>query len=109
MSPPTIRDHLKHAPGWLWADWHKCGCNKALPLYPCIARFGLDIELPDLRRKLRCLTCNEATSSFTLPTYGRGDAYRFPPMDRVPEALRGFARIDPGHLPAPMRGLELSA
>lgn len=109
MPAPTIRDHLKVMPGWVWACRSGCGCIKAVPLYPIIARYGLDITLTEARLRMRCGVCGEPPESFSLSTYGRADAYRFPPLERVPAALRGFARIDPSYIPAPLRAVARRA
>lgn len=93
-NPQTLRDHLKHFPGWIWVqrdrkDW-------AVPLAPYIQRYGLDITFIELKR-LR------GWDSVTAATFGRNDEYRFPPINQVPEAMRGYALIDPLHWPAPLR------
>jgi hypothetical protein len=101
---PTIRQHLKHMPGWVWACGAECRCMRAIPLYPLIARYGLDITLPELRQRMRCATCQKPPESFSLPTFGRNGEHRFPPIDRVPESYKAYAGIDPTYLPAPLRG-----
>ena len=103
MPAPTIRDHLKCMPGWLWANQHICGCAKAIPLYPFIVRYGLDVTLPEVRLRMRCETCHNVPSSLSLATSGRNEEYRLPPFNRVPLSLRPYARIDPVYLPAPLR------
>lgn len=100
----TIRNHIKHAPGWVWACRAACHCMKAIPLAPYIERYGLDIAFEELKRRMRCQTCNKHPSSFSLPTMGRNNEYRFAPMYAVPESMLGYAMIDPTHLPAPLRG-----
>lgn len=104
LGPATIRSHLRYAPGWIWACGGECRCTKAVPLYPLIVRYGLDITFPELRRRLRCATCHKPPVSLSLPTFGRNNEYRFPPIDQVPVPLRGYARIDPTWWPAPLRG-----
>ena len=104
QAGPTIRDHIRWSPAWVWTYREGCGCTKVLPLYPCIVKYGLDIPMQELRLKLKCGSCGGHPSSFSCPTFGRNDEYRFPPIDRVPESMRGFAMIDPLHLPAPLRG-----
>ena len=105
----TIRNHLRHAPGWVWACRWQCRCMKAIPLTPFIERYGADITFPELLRRMRCATCGDHPSSVSLPTTGPGGEYRFPPLDRVPKSLSAYAKIDPTHLPAPMRGPSQSS
>jgi hypothetical protein len=82
MSAPTIRDHLKHHPGWIWA--HRGHRSAAIPLAPYIRRYGLDISLTDLTARLKA-------DSITIATYGRNNEYRFAPIEQVPTALKGYA------------------
>ena len=96
----TIRNHLKWGPGWVWASRSKK--LYAVPLAPYIQRYGLDITLAELRLRMR-------VDGFSLPTFGRNDEYRFPPIDQVPDRLKGWATVDPLHLPAPMRGNSCQA
>jgi hypothetical protein len=93
---PTIRNHLKYGPGWVWASRNRK--LWAIPLAPYIERYGLDLTFMELRERLK------ADGGLSLPTFGRNNEYRFPPIDRVPLALRGYALIDPTYLPAPLRG-----
>jgi hypothetical protein len=95
QTGPTIRQHLQHFPGWLWASRNqKC---HAIPLAPYIERHGLDLTLAELTQIMR-------VDSVSLATFGRNNEYRFPPIDQVPEKLRGWATVDPLHVPAPLRG-----
>lgn len=98
QSEPTISSHLQHNPGWLWAN--RNGVDWAIPLAPFIERFGVYMTLADLRRRLRA-------DGLTIATFGRNDEYRFPPIDRVPVRLRGWATIDPTDLPAPLRWMKV--
>src|SRR6185436_541314 len=77
---PTIRSHLSYSPGWLWAFRGSTGY--AVPLAPYIERYGLDITLMELKDRMR-------VDSISLPTSGRQNQYRFPPIGQVPEGLRG--------------------
>lgn len=95
QTGPTIRQHLQNFPGWLWAS--KGGRIWAVPLTPYIARYGLDITLPELQRHMKA-------DGLSLATHGRNNEYRFPPIDQVPDGLRRYAGIDPAYLPAPLRG-----
>ncbi len=100
----TIRNHLDHAPGWVWVSGEGCKCPlRAVPLALYIERYGPDITFPELSHRMRCGTC-KAMASFTLPSFGRNNEHRFPPIDRVPAHLRGYAKIDPVYVPAPLRG-----
>jgi hypothetical protein len=83
----------------VWASRWQCQCIKAFPLAPFIERYGLDITFNELQSRMRCQTCGDHPNSFSLPTNGRNCEYRFPPIDRVPVALRGYALVDPAHLP----------
>lgn len=91
---PTIHSHLSHNPGWLWA--HRGGGNWAIPLAPFIEHYGVYMTLESLRKRLRA-------DGLTIATFGRHNEYRFPPIDSVPLQLRGYARIDPRDMPAPLR------
>lgn len=95
QTSPTLRQHLKNSPGWLWAT--RSGKHHAVPLAPYIERYGLDVTLMELRVLMR-------VDGISIPTFGRNDEYRFPPIGQVPEKLRGYATVDPLHLPAPLRG-----
>src|SRR5690242_11379716 len=90
QTSPTLRPHLKHSPGWLLAT--RNGKHYALPLAPYIERYGLDVTWMELRVLMR-------VDGISLPTFGRQNEYRFPPIGQVPETLRGYATIDPLHLP----------
>lgn len=92
----TIRNHLKYGPGWVWATRNQR--YYAVPLAPYIERYGLDITIAELRHRMR-------VDGISLPTFGRNDEHRFPPIGQVPEKLLGYALVDPLHLPAPLRGL----
>jgi hypothetical protein len=95
QTSPTIREHLQNFPGWLWASRNQKAW--AIPLAPYIERYGLDITLMELKDRMR-------VDSLSLATAGHNGEYRFPPIGQVPETLRGYAAVDPKHLPAPLRG-----
>lgn len=101
---PTLRQHLAHFPGWLWAQRDACGCTKAVPLYPVIARLGPDATLEDARRALRCVTCRAHPDGFTVPSPVGSHGYDVPPVERFAAPLRKWAKVNPAHLPAPLRG-----
>lgn len=99
-GPATLRDHLKHFPGWIWVQRDRK--MWAVPLAPYIQRYGLDMTLIGLKR-LR------GWESISVATFGRNDEYRFPPIDQVPDGMKGYALIDPTCLPAPLRGRSREA
>lgn len=103
-TSPTIRSHLEHFPGWLWAHRHACECSKAVPLYPFIERYGLDLTFDEVKRLLRCTVCRECPDGFTVPSPTGSHGHGVIPLNRVPGPMRSYALVDPKHWPAPLRG-----
>jgi hypothetical protein len=106
-SPPTLRDVLRQNGTWLWVQRPQCGCDKAIPLAPFIARYGLDAPLSVVLKKSRCTTCGERPATISIPSWpGVGKKQAPIPLDRVPGTLRDWAKVDLTHTPAPLRGMQ---
>ena len=102
--PPTLRDMLRQNGSWLWVQRPQCGCDKAIPLAPFVAKYGLDAPLSVIVTKSRCTTCGKPPATMSIPSWpGVGKTPLPIPLDRVPNTLRDWAKVDLLHTPAPLR------
>jgi hypothetical protein len=104
-GPPRLADILDQSGSWIWVHRADCGCTKAVPLAPLIAACGREAPMPAAMKRMRCTTCGLPPTTISIPTSnGMGKAPTPIPLDYVPEAMRAWAKVDPAHLPALLRG-----